>query len=768
MVANGSAPKRNRFSFALPKSRIEGILAFFRRGEIWSRSFICLIGMVGIWLGTGGWNPPFPFRERFVPERELVARTEFEFENRALTREEENKAVSEMRCVYSNDVSVVTRIQNDLINQLFEVIGAEQYPEQDWKAFYPDGVGEEIRSDFDRVKAELVKNDEKLEKVKQAVEATLGPIAVNGLIQKLEHEVFQGSILEIMVYEKGDFESLHLVSVSDVRIVELESQFYENLEQNLQKANAFEDVSLLQQRIGFWIFSHFESSLKLDTKETKARREKVIAGVPPVTKKYEVGEPLVYEGTQFGTGQGIIAGEPLNDADIAILRAEHDAYVIRLTASQKSIYSFADFGLYTAVFLLCGAYMYYRERHTLKDIGRFSMIVATFVVAVVLAYNLEDRWRVELVPLTVFSMVISIAYRHEIAWILGSSAAVVVTYSLGLGLTDLIVFISAVTTGSLLCHEISGRTKLFYVGILMGLITFATSLGSGILTGQVPNWQALISNQLLLAAWFGFCAFLSALLITVILPFVEQLFDVQTDLTLLEWSDPSHELLNKMIQRAPGTYNHSINVASIAETAADAIGANGLLCRVGAYFHDVGKMLKPEYFVENQASGENKHDSLVPAMSSLVIIAHVKDGVELARKHKLPTSMIDMIEQHHGTTLVEYFYDQAVKEAEAKGEEEEVDESNFRYPGPKPQTKEACVMMLADAVESACRTLTEPAPARIEGLVKEISAKKLNDGQFTECPLTLKELHRIEESLTKSLISVYHSRIKYPEHNGNE
>ena len=179
-------------------------------------------------------------------------------------------------------------------------------------------------------------------------------------------------------------------------------------------------------------------------------------------------------------------------------------------------------------------------------------------------------------------------------------------------------------------------------------------------------------------------------------------------------------------------------------------------------------MLKPEYFVENQTSGENKHDSLVPAMSSLVIIAHVKDGVELARKHKLPTAMIDMIEQHHGTTLVEYFYDQALKDAKEKGDEEEVDEANFRYPGPKPQTKEACVMMLADAVESACRTLTEPAPARIESLVKEISAKKLKDDQFTECPLTLRELNSIEESLTKSLISVYHSRIKYPEQNGNE
>jgi putative nucleotidyltransferase with HDIG domain len=187
-----------------------------------------------------------------------------------------------------------------------------------------------------------------------------------------------------------------------------------------------------------------------------------------------------------------------------------------------------------------------------------------------------------------------------------------------------------------------------------------------------------------------------------------------------------------------------------------------LLVRVGAYFHDIGKMLKPGYFAENQGQGDNRHRSLVPAMSTLVIIAHVKDGADLARQNKIPEPIIDFIQQHHGTTLVEYFYRQASESKKADPHSAEVDESSFRYPGPKPQTKEAGILMLADAVESASRVLVEPTPARIENLVEDISRKRLLDGQFDECGLTLEEVRKIGDSLVKSLTAVYHGRVKYP------
>jgi len=265
------------------------------------------------------------------------------------------------------------------------------------------------------------------------------------------------------------------------------------------------------------------------------------------------------------------------------------------------------------------------------------------------------------------------------------------------------------------------------------------------------------------AIWYGFCAILAGVVMTGILPFIERLFDVQTDISLLELGDAAHPLLQELARRAPGTYNHSINVASMAEAAAETIGANGLLVRVGAYFHDIGKMFKPGYFIENQAQDSNLHESLLPAMSTLVIIAHVKDGADLARAHHLPRSIIDFIEQHHGTTLVEYFYEQATRQQQDDPDKEAIQESSFRYPGPKPQTPEAGVLMLADAVESASRTLVDPTPARIESLVHNIAMKRLLDDQFDECGITLKQMSTIEESLIKTLTAVYHGRIKYPD-----
>jgi putative nucleotidyltransferase with HDIG domain len=244
--------------------------------------------------------------------------------------------------------------------------------------------------------------------------------------------------------------------------------------------------------------------------------------------------------------------------------------------------------------------------------------------------------------------------------------------------------------------------------------------------------------------------------------FIEPLLPVPTDISLLELGDVAHPLLQELVRRAPGTYNHSINVASIAESAAESIGANGLLVRVGAYFHDIGKMLKPQYFIENQ-SDSNRHDALLPAMSTLIIIAHVKDGADLGRQHHLPKPIIDFILQHHGTTLVEYFFSQANRQSEEDPNAGEVDEGSYRYPGPRPQTREAAVLMLADGVESATRTLQDPAPSRIENLVKNIAMKKLLDGQFDECGITLQELRSIQDSLIKSLTAMYHSRVKYPD-----
>jgi putative nucleotidyltransferase with HDIG domain len=228
-------------------------------------------------------------------------------------------------------------------------------------------------------------------------------------------------------------------------------------------------------------------------------------------------------------------------------------------------------------------------------------------------------------------------------------------------------------------------------------------------------------------------------------------------------ADASHPLLRRLSLEAPGTYNHSLQVATLSEEAAEAIGANALLCREASYYHDVGKINKPEYFVENQMDGMNRHLNLDPNLSFLIILGHVKDGIELAREYNLPTSIFTFIQQHHGTTLVEYFYHRACTQQEQRDAGgPAVSDMQYRYPGPKPKSKEIAVVMLADAVESATRAMAEPTASRIESLVHDLAMKRLMDGQFDECDLTMRDLAAIEKSLVKTLLGIYHGRIAYP------
>ena len=301
--------------------------------------------------------------------------------------------------------------------------------------------------------------------------------------------------------------------------------------------------------------------------------------------------------------------------------------------------------------------------------------------------------------------------------------------------------------------EIRTRSKLIEVSLFATLVVFITSASLGLIQGM--DWKTYCLH----AGYAALAAFVVGIFIQAFLPIIEQAFGIATSMTLLDHSDANQPLLKKLAMDAPGTFSHSLLIGSIAETAAESIGANGLLCRVGAYYHDIGKINKPAYFVENQMGSASRHDQLSPAMSQLVIVGHVKDGVEIAKEYGLPAVLRQFIETHHGTTLMEYFYHEAQKKADDK---QTVSEAEFRYPGPKPKSKEAAIIMLADAVESAARSMTDHTPAKVETLVHTIAMKRLQDGQFDECDLTLRELSRIEASLSKTLAAHHHGRIAYP------
>jgi putative nucleotidyltransferase with HDIG domain len=256
---------------------------------------------------------------------------------------------------------------------------------------------------------------------------------------------------------------------------------------------------------------------------------------------------------------------------------------------------------------------------------------------------------------------------------------------------------------------------------------------------------------------------LSTFLAASFLPLFEHAFNVVTEIRLLELSDLNHPLLKRMFIEAPGTYHHSLMVGNLAETAAEAVGANPLQVRVCAHFHDIGKLKKPQYFTENEPYGESKHADLNPHMSSLIILSHVKDGIDMAIGNKLNRKIIDAVREHHGTGLVYFFYRRA---AEARGEGEEVAQEDFRYPGPKPQSKETAILLLADAVEAASRSLDHPTPSRVGNLVRTIIYQRVVDGQLEECDLTFNDLRLIAERFEHILNSSFHTRVRYPEREG--
>ncbi|MGM0662950.1 MAG: HD family phosphohydrolase [Thermodesulfobacteriota bacterium] len=303
------------------------------------------------------------------------------------------------------------------------------------------------------------------------------------------------------------------------------------------------------------------------------------------------------------------------------------------------------------------------------------------------------------------------------------------------------------------------RGTLIKAGLKVSLINVAMALCIEMIYGSLYSFDVLIAMT---AGFAG--GILTAIIATGFLPLIEMSFGFTTDIKLLELSSLDQPLLRRLLVQAPGTYHHSVIISNLVEATAQAVNANPLLAKVCAYYHDIGKLKKPLYFIENQKAGENKHEKLAPSMSSLVLIGHVKDGVELAREHGLGREIIDTIQQHHGTSLINYFYQKARERAKTRtGKRFHVKEEDFRYPGPKPQTKEAGLVMLADMVEAASRSLSEPTPSRIQGTVHKMINQAFSDGQLDECELTLKDLHEIAKSFNKTLVGIFHHRIKYPE-----
>jgi putative nucleotidyltransferase with HDIG domain len=367
-----------------------------------------------------------------------------------------------------------------------------------------------------------------------------------------------------------------------------------------------------------------------------------------------------------------------------------------------------------------------------------------------------------LIPVQMGAIIIAMLLRHRLALtfniVAGVIAGILSTGNDGILTASMFqILLMSLFGGAAavyLSRRAGRRSVLLYAGFAVALVNFVTMMAAGVLT------SANMASTLESALYGAGGGLLSAILAVGLMPLLENMFNLVTPQVLLELSTPTQPLLRLLQTEAPGTHHHSLLVANLAEAAADRVGANALLCRVGAYYHDIGKTRRPIFFKENQIDQPNPHDGMDPAVSAAILAAHVRDGLDLADKYKLPQAVKDMIGQHHGDSVMAYFYYQAKKAADAEGKE--VDIRDYSYDGPKPQTKEAAILMMADTVEAATRTLKDRSRKSMTEMIQKLVKDKFESGQLTESPLTFRELNEISDAFIRTLTGIYHERVEYP------
>jgi putative nucleotidyltransferase with HDIG domain len=505
-----------------------------------------------------------------------------------------------------------------------------------------------------------------------------------------------------------------------------------------------------------------QPTIVYDQKRTMDAMAQAEQATAEVYTTYRKGEPYI---NPLTTEDGRLTPAQYQLADL-----HRAAYLAFLSSPEASAERHARLlqraGIVVCVALLSIALFVYTRMHRPKLLQSPSRTLAfgVLMLGMLLVSRLLDlKWPqippLVLAPVLAAGSVLAIVYPRRFALGVMCIAATLVTATLRSDFAFLFTLLVGLAITVCLLEEVRTRTKIISSGVLTAVgVAIATAAG------------ALIERQALdFVGWHAAAAAGSALLaaffVSGALPFIERVFRFATALTLLEWRDSRNPLLQLLAREAPGTYNHSLVLANLTESACEVIGANGLLAQVGALYHDIGKAYKADYFTENQEGRISRHENLAPTMSLLIILAHVKDGIEMAKEYKLPRVLHHFIDEHHGTTVVRYFHHAASEKQPqiASGRHDrEVPEAEFRYSGPKPSRLESAVLMMADGVEGAVRSLPEPTPGRIESVVHQVVMDRLNDGQFDECDITLRQIRLVEDSLAKSLCSIYHGRVAYP------
>ena len=656
-------------------------------------------------------------KEGEVAPRDIVALETIEFVDEKATEKLKEEALKSIREVYNLNLASIENVENE-INDFFSDIGRSRdvvnigREDQDRDIQDINLSGDSLSDNHlmeisekyflepeDTVMLNLLKIDQSsLEEIEESVYFTIRKVMQQGV-------------------KEGDIEEAKKQIVSEIN--EISSNTYN---------------ATIASEIGK---NFIKPSLFLDVEATEKKRQDILEAVRDVKSIIRKDQIIIRK------------GEIVTATHIERLRA------LGLQNTNLQFQNILGLLLINTLFiLLLGLYINIYHKIVYSDINKLILLSIIYVFMMFVA-KIAGEISGYLIPVAFASMLIAITIDSRLAlWM-----TFIISFNIGFIFLGEINYIIVALTGGLISvfsiRKATQRSSLTRAGLLISITNIFSISALGLI--YRTSYQMILENCM----WGVLNGFISAILTIGILPFFESVFDITSSFRLMELSNPNQPLLKQLLVEAPGTYHHSVVVGNLAETAAEEVGANSLLTRVGAYYHDIGKLKRPYFFTENQEAYKNTHDDMEPSLSALVIASHVKDGVDMAKKFRLPKAITDIINQHHGTGLISYFFHRALQSNGSKSAV--VNEDNYRYSGPKPKSKEAGIILLADMLEAEARTLNSPTSSRIKSLTQNVINRNLENGQLDECNLTLRDLNKIKDIFSRIFIGMFHSRVEYPD-----
>ncbi|MCC3145391.1 HDIG domain-containing protein [Halanaerobium sp. Z-7514] len=680
-----------------------------------------------------------------VSQSNITAPRTITFIDETRTEELRQRAEESAPRVYEED-GTVERDINEQINLLFDSIIEERQSILIERFAALESADPEIEEEF----AALIDDSEPEISFSEEELASLDSEDINLIItnvkEEIDFEISDDNLQTLISLPREELEDLRsradelLSSALSRRILPAElSSARDNIAQTAMGLDISRDKRLALAEISE---NTLQANMFLNTEATEARRQEAAAQIEPVQNTVRQGEIIVRQ------------GDVVTEADVEILER------LGLQRSEMNYYNIIGRILIAFIIVLLLAFYFYKYKKSIwQDNSQLLLIEILIVLVLLLAkiFSLFQNPFVDfLVPTAMASILLTVLINTDTALVSTLFLSMLIAPIYDMNYNIVLVSLLAGLVGIYSVSKVKERGDIIRAGLNISVVLMFLIAGLSLLQ-ENPNWNYMI--------WAVGGGITNGLLVGVLangfLPYLEDLFDMTSSVKLLELSNPSQNVLKRMLVEAPGTYHHSIIVGNLAETAAEDVGADSLLARAAAYYHDIGKLKRPYFFSENHFGAENPHDKTSPNLSALIIKSHVKDGVEMAEEHGLPGKIIDIIKEHHGTNLISYFYQQAIQE----NKHDDIEKKDFRYDGPKPQSKEAAIIMLADITEAAVRSknFNKNNHDRIEGFVRGLIKDKLIENQLDKSDLTLRDLDQITNSFVKVLTGIYHQRVEYPE-----